>query len=350
MHYTSIKGNSKLADSFLRLSNDDRKAILDRAAQDSGKSANVLEKDVWVCWTLEKLAAMPDVPPLAFKGGTSLSKVYNSIARFSEDVDVTLDRNALDPSLDPFAAESRNKSKKVCAALDELLANLVDKTVKPYFDECLRSELDDADAHTQIGDGDGQLIIPYPSCFDRSGAYMPESVLLELGGKNSIKPAREFEITPYLRDLVPSVDYPRPTVYVLAAERTFWEKATLIHSECNRPEPKANVDQMSRHWYDLAQLSLGSVGESALDDNELLKDVVNQKNVLYYAGFSDYEACLNGGIRLVPEGKLANLLSDDFDKMVSEGMFWEVPGTFAGVIEQLAEVEANINRRFGLTD
>lgn len=151
-------------------------------------------------------------------------------------------------------------------------------------------------------------------------------------------------------DLVPSIEYPRPSVQVLAAERTFWEKATLIHSECNRPEPKSNVDRMSRHWYDLAQLSLGPIGESTLNDKELLEDVVNQKKVLYYAGFSDYDACLGGGFRLVPEGKLASLLGDDFDKMVSEGMFWQSPGSFEDVIKQLSGVEADINRRLGPSD
>jgi hypothetical protein len=109
----SIRGTAKLADAFLQLPDDDRKAILDKSAQESGKGANILEKDVWVCWTLEKLVTMPDVPPLVFKGGTSLSKAYNAISRFSEDVDVTLDRHALDPDLDPFAATSRNRSRKI---------------------------------------------------------------------------------------------------------------------------------------------------------------------------------------------------------------------------------------------
>ena len=343
---TSTRGKVKLPDIFLQLAKEDRKAILDKAAQDSGKGANVLEKDVWVCWTLQKLVAMPDVPPLAFKGGTSLSKVYDAIARFSEDVDVTLDRNVIDASLDPFAAESRSQSRRICAALDELLATLIETQLKPYLDECLRSELGNPAAETRIGDGDGQLVIPYPSCFDRSGAYMSESILLELGGKNAIQPAKEHELCAYLEDLLPSLEYPKPTVPVLAAERTFWEKATLIHSECNRPKPKENVDRMSRHWYDLSQLSSGSVGSDALQDKELLEDVILQKNVLFYAGFSNYEACLEGGLRLVPEEPLAKLLSDDFKRMEGEGMFWQPPGTFDDVLAQLGDIESQINSAY----
>lgn len=108
-----------MADRFLQLPETDRKGILDTAAQKLGKSPNILEKDVWVCWTLEKLVNMPEVPPLAFKGGTSLSKAYDAIARFSEDVDVTLDRRALAPDLDPFTA-SKTQAKKICTRLDTI--------------------------------------------------------------------------------------------------------------------------------------------------------------------------------------------------------------------------------------
>ena len=133
-----------MADRFLQLPETDQKAILDAAAQELGKSPNILEKDVWVCWTLEKLVNMPEVPPLAFKGGTSLSKAYGAIARFSEDVDVTLDRRALDPGLNPFSATSKTQAKKICAQLDTLLAVYLVDVIKPYFDEHLKAELQDS--------------------------------------------------------------------------------------------------------------------------------------------------------------------------------------------------------------
>ena len=101
-----------MPDQFLQLSEKDRKAILVKAAQTLGRSAKVLEKDVWVCWTLQKLVEMPGVPPFVFKGGTSLSKAYEAIARFSEDVDVTLDRESLAPGEDPFAVDSNSHRKR----------------------------------------------------------------------------------------------------------------------------------------------------------------------------------------------------------------------------------------------
>jgi hypothetical protein len=337
-----------LPEAFLQLQTDNRKAILEKAAQESGKGANVLEMDVWVCWTLEKLVSLPDAPPLAFKGGTSLSKIYDAISRFSEDVDVTIDRNVLDPNLDPFEeGKSRTRRRKDCDALDELLTEYLNEVVKPHFDEHLRSELNDQSIETQLGEVHGQLIIPYPSCFDRADAYMPESILLELGGKNAITPAEKHDVSSYLEAIVPSVDYPSAAVPVLSAERTFWEKATLIHSECNRGRVKdGGVARMSRHWYDLAQLASGEVGPAAIEDKDLLADVVLQKNVLYYAGYSNYEACLIGGLALVPQGELAAALEEDFERMKGDGMFWQATGNFDDVVGLLAKTETEINTKY----
>ncbi len=102
---------------------------------------------------------------------------------------------------------------------------------------------------------------------------------------------------------------------------------------------------MSRHWYDLAHLCSGPVGPAAIENTTLQADVVHTKNVLYYTGYLNYEACTSGGLKLVPKTKLADALQKDFDHMVRAGMFWESPGTFESVLEQLAEAEARINTK-----
>lgn len=92
-----------MAESYLELPESDQKDILQAAAAELGRQAAVLEKDIWVCWTLQTLFSMPDAHPMAFKGGTSLSKVYGAIDRFSEDVDITLDYRHFEADFDPFA-------------------------------------------------------------------------------------------------------------------------------------------------------------------------------------------------------------------------------------------------------
>jgi len=331
-----------VADHFLQLPEADRKAILNKAAQDLGKSPNILEKDVWVCWTLETLANMPEVPSLAFKGGTSLSKAYDAIARFSEDVDVTLDRRALNPELNPFTATSKTQARKICAQLDALLAAYLVDVIKPYFDEHLKTELKKGTVETKIGNSADKLHIPYPTCLESEGSYLQESVLLELGGKNEITPSSQLQLEPYIRSIVPSLEFPRPTVAVLAPERTYWEKATLIHAECNRETPKANAERLSRHWYDLFQLSRSEIGSAALSNTKLLEEVVNHKNILYPSARAKYNDCL-GRIRLIPDASSLKLLEKDFEKMKASAMFWSEPDPFQEIIKELSKLETTIN-------
>lgn len=333
-----------MVDRFLQLPETDRKGILDTAAQKLGKSPNILEKDVWVCWTLEKLVNMPEVPPLAFKGGTSLSKAYDAIARFSEDVDVTLDRRALAPDLDPFTA-SKTQAKKICTRLDTILEAYLVDVIKPYFEEHLKAELQDSTVETKIGDTADQLVIPYPTCLDSGKEYLRESVLLELGGKNEITPASQLQLDPYISSVAPSLEFPLPTVTVLAPERTYWEKATLIHAECNRKTVKANAQRLSRHWYDLFQLNRSDIGSAALSNPKLLEEVVNQKNVLYPSGWAKYNDCL-GNLRLIPNDGSVKLLEKDFEQMRANAMFWQEPDTFQDIIKELSELEKTINNIF----
>lgn len=341
-----ISGNAELPELFLQLAEKDRNAILVTAAQELGKSAQVLEKDVWVCWTLEKLAAMPGVPPFAFKGGTSLSKAYNAIARFSEDVDVTLDRESIAPEQNPFTAKNNSQRKKIRKALNKSLITCMESDMKPYFDDCIRTEVPDEASETEIVEDKTQLLIRYPSCIGDAGIHMQEHVILEFGCRNKITPAENKKLVPYVKSVIASVKYPEPTVSVLAPERTFWEKATLIHVECNNPDPKERVNKYSRHWYDLAQLAKGDIGESALADLELLEDVVHQNNVLFQHKHANYDQCLSGNFRLIPDERLKNALVKDFDEMVADQFFWEDPGTFDDILSQLADLEAMVNKNF----
>jgi len=344
MHSGLIGGNVKLPEIFLQLPEKDRNAILGKAAQELGKRAKVLEKDIWVCWALEKLAALPGVPLFAFKGGTSLSKAYDAIARFSEDVDVTLDRESLAPEQDPFAAETNSQRDKIRKALKKSLLTYMVSDIKPHFDECIKTEIPNEASETKVIEDRSQLLIYYPSCIGDEGTYMPEHVVLELGCRNKITPADAKKLVPYVKSVVHSVTYPEPTVSVLAPQRTFWEKATLIHVECNNPNPKEKMNKYSRHWYDLAQLGEGNIGESALSDLELLKDVVHQKSVLFPYPHANYDRCLNGEFRLVPDAKLKDALAKDFSEMVTDQYFWEDPGTFENILGRLVGLQATINK------
>ena len=172
-----------MADVFLLLPDDERRKILAGAAQQLGRSAQALEKDVWVCWALEQLWTTPHPVKMAFKGGTSLSKVYGAIERFSEDIDVTLDYRDLDPEFDPFAdAISKNKLKQAGERLRDLVKSRVHEVVVPHLRTQLVSMMSGESYAIDASDDGEKVWIKYRSVVDAADGFIADSVLLEFGG------------------------------------------------------------------------------------------------------------------------------------------------------------------------
>ncbi|WP_205736002.1 nucleotidyl transferase AbiEii/AbiGii toxin family protein [Acidiferrobacter sp. SPIII_3] len=238
------------------------------------RSPVVLEKDVWVCWVLQTLFTMPGRLPMAFKGGTSLSKVFGAIARFSEDVDITLDYRGLDASFDAFAeGVSRNRLKKFSEDLKSCVRDHAHGVVMPHFQTVLAAEFDADAFRLEVSDDGEQLRVHYPT-LESPGDYVGNSVLIEFGGRNITEPNEEHEVRPDIEKHVTGLKFPRSTVSVLSPARTFWEKATLMHVECQRDEFRVSASRLSRHWYDLAMLADQVHGQAAVADRALLADVV----------------------------------------------------------------------------
>lgn len=334
-----------MSEKYLTLSTEERSAILSTIAPRLGRAASVLEKDVWVCWVLEHLFTMPGRLPMAFKGGTSLSKVFQAINRFSEDVDITLDYRGLSASIDPFTPGlSGNKLKKLGEDLKGFVREHTSQVVLPYFQELLAAQFGlDSDAVTLSDDGE-KLRVHYPSAFETSDDYLLNSVLLEFGGRNITEPNAVHEVRPDIAESIPDLGFPVAEVSVLSPSRTFWEKATLMHVECNRGEFRASAERLSRHWYDLAMLAEHEIGRRAVFDRELLADVVRHKKVFYNASYANYDDCLGGKLRLLPDGAALIALQSDFERMIDAGMFVGEPPTFADIIERLRLLEGEINR------
>ena len=226
-----------MSESFLHLEAQEQSRIYRALAPQLSRSPVVLEKDVWVCWVLQTLFTMPGRLPMAFKGGTSLSKVFGAIARFSEDVDITLDYRGLDGSFDPFAAGvSKSRLKKFSEDLKSFVHEHANGVVVPHFQARLATEFDADTFRLEVSDGGEQLRVHYRSVLGVPGDYVGNSVLIEFGGRNITEPNEEHEVQPDIAEHVAELDFPRSLVSVLSPARTFWEKATLIHVECQRGE------------------------------------------------------------------------------------------------------------------
>jgi hypothetical protein len=326
-------------EAFLQLSPDEQASILQTSAGKLGRRAEHLEKDVWICWVLQALFTMPGRLPMAFKGGTSLSKVYGAIRRFSEDVDVTVDYKSLDQSIDPFDAKtSRTAKEKFTELLRTKLADHTKNVIRPHFENLVAQLAEKPPKPITISDDGEKLFIPYPSRFGAD-----ESVFLEFGGRNVIAPGEEYRLKPYIAAEIPQLQFPEATVRVLSASRTFWEKATLIHVACNRSDPKLDADRQSRHWHDLAVMADHKIGQASLADRALLEDVVRHKSVFFRASYAKYDACLSGGLRLIPGTPLLQSLAADYEKMIADGMFEGEPPTFESIVKRLQSLEKTIN-------
>ena len=236
-----------MAETFLELSLDDRRDALGVAADATGRPAHLLEKDVWVVWTLATLFASPLGEHLVFKGGTSLSKGYGVIRRFSEDVDLTYDIRALAPDLVGEDGEalpkSRSEERRWSKAVRHRLPDWVAEEVDPILSKAIADG--SLAAKTRV-DGD-RLFVGYEAAAAGSG-YVSPNVMLEFGARSTGEPASYRDVVCDAAESLDGVEFPVARPRVMHAERTFWEKATAIHVFCL--QERLRGERFARHWHD----------------------------------------------------------------------------------------------------
>ena len=343
-------------DTFVKLPPDERQTYFQETAARLGVSAAIVEKDFWVCWTLQELFALPGIGShLIFKGGTSLSKVYRIIDRFSEDIDVSIARDYLGFGGDqsPEAASGgKERSRRLDRLMDAARAKIADD-LRPALLRSFESKLRGGDAWSlEIDAGDTQtLLFRYPrtaaaaaAAAAAGGAYIQPNVKIELGARSDDWPREVRTVTPYVAEqFLAAFEKPSCEVAVLEAERTFWEKATLLHSYCHCPPDKPIPPRLSRHYYDLALLIEKGVGAKAAERLDLLERVVAHKLVFFRSGWAHYESAKPGSLRLAPPAERREEWQKDYQHM-GEMLFHE-PRPFGEVLATIEAFEHTFNAR-----
>jgi len=337
-------------DEFAKQPSEERRVYFEQAAARLGLSAQIIEKDFWVCWSLRRLFSLGDVRDhLTFKGGTTLSKVYRVIERFSEDVDVAIERGFLGfgGDCEPERGQSGKEQQRRIDSLKRACQTVVADRIQSSLREGMTTALGDAGGwHLALdpADPDRQTILfQYPPAIRGSlSPYFPTSVKIELGARSDHFPVENGTVTPYLSEAIPEVlSDPPICVRVLAATRTFWEKATILHMLHHQPEGRRIAPRMSRHYYDVFRLSQGPVLEQALRAIELLDRVAVFKGVYFKAGWARYDEARPGTLRLMPGERLIGPLKRDYAGM--RPMFFDEPPPFEQILEGLFELERRIN-------
>ena len=336
---------------FEQLPAEERALYLREAAVRLNMPPVIVEKDFWVCWTLRELFSLPDVgEALTFKGGTSLSKVWGLIERFSEDIDLTIDRDFLgfggdrDPEAAPSAKQRNNRLKELKAVCQKY----VGQTMLPTLDAHLRAALPAGDWALRLdeSDPDSQTIqFQYPVGIQPEGGFYVQPVIkIELGARSDTWPSEPAVTRPFLIEaLGTAVDPFDCPVRVLSAERTFWEKALLIHEETFRPADKPRRARMARHYYDLWCLINKGVAAKAAEDRELFDRVAAHRQVFFRLTWVDYSTVHRGDLRLMPAAGDVQAWKQDYEWMQT-AMFLDEPPPFEQILDGVRKFEEEFNR------
>ena len=337
-------------ESILRLTPGQRSELYKGTSQKLGIGEVILEKDFWVCWTLRELFALPGIGEhLIFKGGTSLSKVWRAIARFSEDIDVSLSREWLGFTGDrsPEHATSGKKQRERIEDLAAACSRKIATEILPALRARTAATLGDKGWDIIVDPDDSQTLrFTYPSDVSTTtpDAYVRREVKMEFGARSDDWPAEDKTVVPYVAELYPETlgDAVAP-LRVLSLERTFWEKATILHAEAHRDEAKATPQRFSRHYADLAALAAHPSAAVAIARDDLRARVVEHKRVFFAAAWAQYETAVPGTFRLIPPAYRLAALESDYRDM--REMFFGRSRPWPEIVEQLRELEARINRR-----
>jgi hypothetical protein len=335
---------------------EDQRGLFLAATNRLGTTVQNIEKDFWVCWTLDALfnRLAEGGPRLLFKGGTSLSKGYDLISRFSEDIDITVFREDIGQAASAEDLELLSRRKRG-ERLDAIKA-----ACQKYINDQLRPELATIAAQTmkaagkapaslQImldeNDQDRQsLLIRYPSAVEKAD-YITPSIKIETGAKSALDPHEDRTITPYLSPDVPGGDALAVNgVMTIDSERTFLDKILILHGLTHYFEAQGTVrgdGRMSRHYYDVHRIMANPVGEKACQDNSLIEDCVQHAKMFFYRGNTGLDAATRGSFRLRPIKEMLEPLKKDYAAMATM-IFGEVP-TFEEILASVARAEERLN-------
>jgi hypothetical protein len=330
----------------------EHRLIIDQVAARRGILPVIVEKDFWVCWILGRIFACPAMARgVVFKGGTSLSKVFRVIERFSEDADLSVSPAFLgfrDADLDeaPSAAARLKRMKALAKACEDCVAQRLQPALEASISEVLGSPARPSSwLRLEIDPvaGTPNLWFGYPSVLPQPGGYIAKQVKLELGSLTDQQPTGHHLIRPMLADELGEVfaDFRVPVV-ALEVERTFWEKATILHAEYHRPAGQPIRDRLARHYSDMAALWLHPSRGKAIASHGVLQAVVRHKSRFFASSWASYGTAVPGTFHLMPAEHRQGELARDLEAM--RPMFLSRPPSITELLGQLHEAEAELNR------
>jgi len=325
---------------FYNLPSSDKADIFQAISTRNGMPAFAVEKDWWVTKTLSIIFEMEASKHLVFKGGTSLSKAWKLIQRFSEDIDLAIDRSFL--GFDGELSKSKRTALRKAAG---------EYTTGVFFEELnTRVEAEKfQDVHLNVipaedSDQDPRIIeVHYPPIIEHPG-YVQPRVQIEIGCRSLLEPFTIKEFGSLVDEEFAEDSFAMPFIKIptVDAERTILEKIFLLHEEFHRPVEKIRVDRLSRHLYDIFHLSNTDVLDQAINNKVLYETIVEHRHKFSKVGGVNYNSHNPLIIDPIPHSNVIAAWRDDYKKMISEMIYEEEPPSFEDLIVNLEKVKEKV--------
>ena len=340
--------------SYLSLPAQDRRDVCEAAARRLDTLPSYVEKDFWVCLVLDLLYnRLPDGHPrFLFKGGTSLSKAFGLINRFSEDIDLVIFRDGLgfEGERDPTVSEnlSNKKRKQLFDELRSACSEYVCGALQTHITGCIAEIVEGCGVSPDEGDVDSQTLnVEYPTIYPSVDVnYVEPRIRIEAGARSALDPNTTCDVTPLIGEELPEWSFSVGGIRTINSERTLWEKLLILHGlHCGyRDEQRlpTDKDRISRHYYDCSMILKTESGRNALADFDLLSAVREHNLIAFRQAWKGFEAAVPGTLKFVPQSGLLKVVKRDYAAM--EGMILGDAPEFDWVVDILVQAENQVNR------
>jgi hypothetical protein len=330
----------------------ERRDLFLGAATRLGTAVQNVEKDFWVCWTLDVLFnGLPaGGPRLLFKGGTSLSKAFGLISRFSEDIDITVFRDDLGQGVDAADLDglSGKKRRARLDAIRDACQGYIAGPLTAQFTEVAAAKIpaERFRLEADTDDKDGQtLLFWYPAVTAAEGDYIRAAVKIEAGAKSALDPHTAAAVTPYVAADLPDLDLAVRNVTTVQPERTFWDKVIILHGlrqwYDRRKELRHEGQRVSRHYYDIHRLVQTADAQAWRADHRLAADCAMHARLFFGSPDLGLDSATAGTFTLTPDAAMHDALGRDYAAM-SGMIFGDIPSLYT-VLASVATLQEALN-------
>lgn len=328
---------------YLSTTDESRRHLIDQVKEFYDLPVESIEKDLWVTQVLHALFSLPISQHLIFKGGTSLSKAWHVIDRFSEDIDLAIDPKILGaPDGDP----TKKQIKKLRKASSLFVAEELSKMLETRFTEMGLSDWLTVDIQPN-GEGDNtypeprQLYVRYKSVYDKQSLYLRSDIVLEISARSLLEPAAAVDIHSMLSEYLPIKDIAPVPVTTAVAGKTMVEKMFLLHEMFSIPGHGMKADRKSRHLYDLYKMMRRDFADEAIKDDVLWESVRHHREIYTSVKDMDYTPDVRKRLVLIPREDIIEVWHQDYNSMREAMIYGEKP-TWEELMTAMTELQEKV--------